>query len=37
MGKKKKLLPASETVNEGMLASIEEVVTDEKTLKSIID
>lgn len=36
LGKKKKLLPASETVNEGMLASIEEAVTDEKTL-SIVD
>ena len=37
LGKKKKPFTDSETVKECMLASIEEVVTDEKTRKSIID
>lgn len=37
LGKKKKPFTDSETVKECMLASIEEVVTDEKTRSSIID
>ena len=37
LGKKKKQFTDSETVKECMLASIEEVVTDEKTRKNIID
>lgn len=37
IGKKKKPFTDSATVKERMLASIEEVVTDEKARKSIID
>lgn len=37
LGKKKKPFTDSETVKECMLASIEEVVTDEKTRKNITD
>uniref|UniRef100_A0A673BUB5 DUF4371 domain-containing protein n=1 Tax=Sphaeramia orbicularis TaxID=375764 RepID=A0A673BUB5_9TELE len=37
LGKKKKPFTDSETVKECMLASIDEVVPDEKTRKSIID
>ncbi|GAA6218577.1 SCAN domain-containing protein 3-like [Lates japonicus] len=37
LGKKKKLFTDSETVKECMLASIDEVVTDEKTRKSVMD
>ena len=37
LGKNKRLFTDAETVKECMLASIEEVVTDEKTRNSVID